>query len=511
MKSPFAAVLKAPSLAKFLIIVVLAFFLGYLVRGLTSAPPVEPAVARQGQQIWTCAMHPQIRQPKPGKCPICFMDLIPVTTGEDGESLGPRQITFSPEAIKLMEIQTTPVERKFVEAEVPMVGKIDYDESRVKRITAWVPGRIDRLYVDFTGTRVIKGDHMVYLYSPELISTQAEFLQAAKAAGNIQPGTSDLIRKSTEATLDATREKLRLLGLTEQQLAEIEKTGQPTDHITIFAPIEGIVIEKHISEGAYVDTGTPIYTIADLSELWVKLDAYESDMMWVRYGQQVEFTTESYPGEVFRGTISFIDPVLNPVTRTVKLRVNVSNPDGRLKPEMFVRAVVRTKVAAGGMVMDPDMAGKWICPMHPSVVKTAAGTCDICGMDLVTTESLGYVSAALPEEAPLVVPATATLITGKRAVVYVQIPDPNRPIFEGREVVLGPRAGDYYLVEQGLAEGELVVTNGNFKIDSSLQIQAKPSMMSPTGGVAPMGHQHGAGQMEQQINKSNMESKNHKH
>jgi Cu(I)/Ag(I) efflux system membrane fusion protein len=227
----------------------------------------------------------------------------------------------------------------------------------------------------------------------------------------------------------------------------------------------------------YVDTGTPIYTLADLSRLWVKLDAYESDLSWIRYGQEVEFSTEAYPGQVFKGKISFRDPVLNAKTRTVKVRVNVDNPDGKLKPEMFVRAVLRARVAQGGAVMHPDLAGKWICPMHPSVVKDQPDTCDICGMDLVATESL-YTAADEPNEPPLVIPATAPLITGKRAVVYVRIPDANKPTFEGREVVLGPRAADYYLVIEGLAEGEIVVTNGNFKIDSALQIQAKPSMMS---------------------------------
>jgi Cu(I)/Ag(I) efflux system membrane fusion protein len=211
--------------------------------------------------------------------------------------------------------------------------------------------------------------------------------------------------------------------------------------------------------------------------LWVKLDAYESDLPWVRYGQEVEFSAEAYPGQVFKGKISFRDPILNAKTRTVKVRLNVDNPDGRLKPGMFVRGVLRAKVAQGGAVMEPELAGKWICPMHPSVVKDQPDKCDICEMDLVTTESL-YVTASEPNEPPLVIPATAPLITGKRAVVYVRIPDANKPTFEGRQIVLGPRAADYYLVEEGLEEGELVVTKGNFKIDSALQIQARPSMMS---------------------------------
>jgi Cu(I)/Ag(I) efflux system membrane fusion protein len=429
-------------------------------------------------------MHPQIRQPKPGKCPICFMDLVPVSS-EAGD-IGERQISFSEAAVKLMEIETAPVERKFVTAEIRMVGKIDYDETRIKDITAWVPGRIDRLYVDFTGITVSKGDHMVYLYSPQLLSAQAELLQAVKAAESAK-AASELIRTSTAATLDAAKEKLRLLGLTREQIADIEKTGKVVDHLTIYAPVGGVVIQKNATEQMYVETGTRIYTIADLSQLWVKLDAYESDMMWVRYGQEVEFETEAYPGEVFKGRISFIDPVLDPETRTVKLRVNVQNRDGKLKPEMFVRAVVRSKVAKGGRVMDEAMAGKWICPMHHDIVKDAASSCDICEMDLVTTESLGYVTVDTTGQAPLVIHASAPLITGKRAVVYVRVRGSDKPTYEGREIVLGPRAGDYYIVNSGLSEGELVVTRGNFKIDSAMQIQAKPSMMSAPAEETPAG------------------------
>ena len=477
---------------KIILIIIGAFIIGYLVRGIkvTSENTRNLAIelTRNKEQIWTCAMHPQIQETKPGQCRLCGMDLVPVDTS--GQA-GPREISFSKDVLKLMEIQTTPVERKFVEAQIRMVGKVDYDETRLKHITAWVSGRIDRLYVDFTGTQVIKGDHMVYLYSPQLISTQAEFLQAAKSVQNIKPDSSELIKRSIRATLEASSEKLRLLGLTEEQIENIEKTGQPTDYITIYAPIGGIVINKHVTEGTYVQTGTKIYTIADLSQLWVQLDAYESDMMWIRYGQEVEFTTEAYPGEVFTGQIRFISPTVNQKTRTIKVRLNVANPEEKLKPEMFVRAVVRSNIASGGKVMAADMAGKWICPMHPSVVKETVGKCDICQMDLVTTESLGYVKADLPTQAPLVIPATAALVTGKRAVVYVQKPETEKPTFQGREIVLGPRAGDYYLVKDGLLEGEIVVTNGNFKIDSALQIQAKPSMMNPEGQKAPMGsHDH---------------------
>ena len=450
---------------------------------------VHAQAEKAGSQKWYCSMHPQIVQDRPGRCPICHMELIPMPEGTATEA-SPRELMVSESAAKLMDIQTSPVERRFVASEIRMVGKVQYDETRVKQITAWVPGRLDRLYVDFTGTTVRKGDHLVYLYSPELISAQAELLQAARAAQKVGEDTSEYLTKSTATTLDATREKLRLLGLNDQQIEEIERSGRPLTHLTIYSPMGGVVIEKMAREGMYVETGTQIYTVADLSQLWVLLNAYESDLRWIRYGQEVQFTTEAYAGETFSGWISFIDPVLDPMTRTVKVRVDVPNPDGRLRPEMFVRAVIQSRVAQGGKVMDPEMAGKWICPMHPSVVKPQPGQCDICGMDLVTTESLGYVAADAPSEPPLVIPDTAPLITGKRAVVYVKKPGTEAPTFEGREIELGSRAGDYYIVASGLQEGEQVVTNGSFKIDSALQIQAKPSMMNPQGGGAPPSHEH---------------------
>ncbi|MCJ7545090.1 MAG: efflux RND transporter periplasmic adaptor subunit [Phycisphaerae bacterium] len=444
----------------------------------TTAPAGEHDHGRQ-VTIWTCSMHPEVRLPAPGRCPKCGMTLIPVET-EGPEMAGVPRLEVSPEARALMGVETAPVERKFVTAEIHMVGKVDFDETRQATITAWVPGRLDRLYVDYTGLPVRKGDHMVLLYSPELLSAQTELLQALVAVKDLSASTVEIVRTMAEATVAAAREKLRLLGLTPEQIAELERTGQASDHVTIYAPVGGIVTRKDALEGMYVSTGTPIYTIADLSAVWVKLDAYESDLIWLRYGQTVEFTAVSYPGEVFHGRVAFIDPVLDARTRTAKVRLDVPNADGRLKPEMFVKAVVRAGVAAGGKVMDPDLAGKWICPMHPSVIKSAAGNCDICGMPLATTESLGYVSAdAAAAQAPLVIPASAALTTGKRAIVYVELEGTDQPTFEGRQVLLGPRAGDYYLVYSGLDEGQRVVTRGNFKIDSALQIQARPSMMLP--------------------------------
>ncbi len=443
---------------------------------------------------WTCSMHPQIKLPTPGKCPICYMDLIPLETSA-GDELGPRQLRLSETARQLAHIETTPAKRAFAQADIRMVGRITYDETKLAYITAWVPGRLDRLYADYTGMTVNKGDHMVFMYSPELLATQEELLQARAAVKALAKTSSNILRSTAQTTLDAARDKLRLFGLTDKQIETVEQTGQIADHLTIYAPIGGVVVHKDAKEGMYVATGTRIYTIADLSKLWVMFEAYESDLPWLRYGQRTQFTSPSFPGETFEAAISFIDPVVDPQTRTVRVRAVVENKNRKLKPEMFVRGIVKSRIDGNGDVIDVYLAGKWIGPMHPEVVKNGPGKCDICGMDLVPAESLGFVRAAgANENAPLLIPASAPLVTGTRAVVYVETPNDEGPLFEGREVELGPRAGDFYVVKSGIEEGELVVTNGAFKIDSELQIQAKPSMMSPEGGgtaAGPSGHQHG--------------------
>ena len=223
-----------------------------------------------------------------------------------------------------------------------------------------------------------------------------------------------------------------------------------------------------------------MFGIVDLSDLWLRLDAYESDLAWLRFGQQVAFSVEAYPGQTFQGQITFIDPELDPNSRTVSVRVNVPNAERKLKPGMFAKAIVRSNIAMAGKVYSPEFAGKWISPMHPEIVKDNPGKCDICGMDLLPAEELGYVQDPNAEP-PLVVPASAVLRTGKRAVVYVEMPDTDRPTYEGREIEIGARAGDVFIVSSGLGLGDRVVTNGAFKIDSALQIRAKPSMMNPQG------------------------------
>lgn len=410
------------------VVAVLGLLIGiWLGRGCAShRPPVDNEPASELQpapraEIWTCSMHPQIRQSKPGQCPICGMDLIRVSGGTSHSEIGSREIELSEVARKLAGVETAPVERRSVAVELRLAGKVQMDETRVAYITPRIPGRIDRLYANFTGMAVNAGDPLAEMYSPELVSAQQELLLAAKLPGG---------DGSSESLLDATRERLRLWGLTAEQIAGIERNGQVHDHVTFTSPIGGVVVEKEAREGQYVETGMRLFTVADLSRVWVQLDAYESDLAWLRDGQEVEVEVEAYPGEPLKGTIAFMDPVLNPVTRTVKVRVEVPNADGRLKPEMFVHALVRAPVARDG------------------------------------------------EAAPLVIPASAPLVTGTRAVVYVAVPG-HEGVFEGRDIVLGPRAGAFYVVREGLKEGEQVVVQGAFKIDSSLQIQGKPSMMAP--------------------------------
>lgn len=439
--------------------------------------------------VWTCSMHPQIRLLKPGKCPLCHMDLIPVETNSANDSdTGAPSLMLSERASILMGISTSIVERKWVERPVRLVGKIDYDETRVKHITAWVPGRIERMFVDYTGIEVRENDHMVSLYSPELVSAQEELIQAARSLRRIKDG-SDIVKRSTRRSLQAAREKLKLLGLKSSQVSQIEKRGKAEDRVIVFAPMVGTVVQKHVNEGMYVQTGTRIYTIADLAHLWLNLDAYESDLPWIKYGQDVEFSAEALPGEVFKGIVSFVQPMLDEKTRTIKVRVNVDNQSERLKPGMFVTATVKSRIDSEGEVLSASYEDKYVCPMHPEIVTESKGSCPVCGMNLVQAETLPFVAKAHHHsKAPVVIPASAPLITGKRAVVYVKHPEKSH--YEGRDVILGPRAGEYYLVKSGLSEGELVVTNGAFKLDADLQIRGSKSMMNPSGGIPTTGHQH---------------------
>jgi membrane fusion protein, copper/silver efflux system len=457
----------------------IGFIMGWLIFGTGNHNHVESTLSitemtsgEQGiQQMYTCSMHPQIRSPNPDdKCPICGMDLIPVPVDEDQdmESELPR-LRLTERAVALMRIQVWPVEGRQMFVPVRLYGRLGYDETRLTTIAAWVPGRLDRLYVDFTGTLVRKGQPMVEIFSPKLIAAQEELLQTIRTAQELKKSGRGLVLDKTLLTVDASHDRLRLLGLGEDQIKRIEKQGHVDDRLVISAPSSGIVIERLASTGDYVETGQPIYRLADLSRLWVQLEVYESDVQWLSLGQKAIFTTQSYPGKKFEGTVSFIDPILSDRTRTIRVRVDIPNPDGLLKPGMFVRGVIEAGLGRYQAYDKPKNE-------HDEHLGHAS-----------TDETKPTIHAG---DMPLVIPVTAPLVTGERAVVYVRLPETEQPTFEPRDIVLGPKVGAWYIVREGLSEGELIVTNGSFKIDSELQIRGQPSMMQPEGGPPPV-HDHG--------------------
>jgi membrane fusion protein, copper/silver efflux system len=420
---------------------------------------------------WTCSMHPWIKVPHPGKCPICGMDLIPVNAASDASAdTPPTEYTMSAEAKRMAEVETTPVKRQDAKVVVRMVGQVYEDETRQATLSARVAGRLDAVYIDYTGISVNKGDPMVKIWSPTLIKSQVEMFETMRSDDD-------------ESLLKGAEEKLIQYGMTRDQINKIEREKKPDLYVTLRAPISGIVTKKMALLGQFVKEGQDMYMIDDFSKVWVKMDAYESDLPWIRYGQDVTFTTPAVPGRKFRGRVLFIDPVLDTKTRCVKVRVEVDNPDLILKPGMFVSAELAAEVDAKGRVIKSEWAGKYVCPVHPGEKPSSKpGFCQNGKIRLRPASSFGYADEKNPE-LPLVIPASAPLITGKRCIVYVQVPA-DRPTYQLRNVALGPRAGEYYVVYSGLKEGEQVVTQGNFKIDSAMQILGKPSMMSPQGPPA---------------------------
>lgn len=438
--------------------------------------PESKTIPSTKKIIWTCSMDPQIRMPKPGKCPICSMDLIPVADTTEDVGSSSRRLTISESAKTLAEIRTSRVQRRPVFLEVRMVGRIAYDETRIKTITAWIPGRLERMYVDYTGVPVRRGDHLVKIYSPELLAAQQELLQSLQAVQRTKRlGQTGIVFDTARMALFSARRKLELLGLRRWQIQNIENKGKAEDRVNIYSPIGGIVTQKKALEGMYVQTGTPLYTIADLSQVWVKFDAYERDLSWLYPGQKVTFSTLAAPGQHFEGNIVYIDPMLDAQTRTIGVRVNAPNSHGLLKPDMFVQGSVHVSLNAQGRARPTDRTGQWICPMHPEIIRPRKTFCPLCGMSL---ERIHRNASKQEDKDPLVIPKTAPLLTGKRAVVYVRVPKTDKPTYEGREIILGSHTDQFYVVLSGLQEGEEVVEHGAFKLDSELQIHARPSMMS---------------------------------
>jgi len=296
-------------------------------------------------EVWTCSMHPQIRQSEPGNCPICGMVLIPLGNGNEGND--PLDLRMSETAIKLANIQTTLVGSENSIKEVRLNGKVQMDERRKSSQSVHIPGRIEQLLVNFTGEYVQKGQTIAQIYSPDLVTAQQELLEANKIKG-VQP-----------ELFFAAREKLKNWKLTDKQIDAIITSGKSQERFPLLADVSGVVLERRVNVGDYVMRGAPIYDVADLSTVWVLLDVYENDIQWVKQNSTVEFTIQSLPGETFKQRISFIDPILNPETRVATARVEMANPGMRLKPEMFASAIVRSEPNKGMEIIVPKSAVMW--------------------------------------------------------------------------------------------------------------------------------------------------------
>ncbi len=415
------------------------------------------------------------------RCPVCGMKRERVDTG--GADTGEYEITLSARARRLAEVETEAADERLLFKRIRTVGRVGYDETRYKMVSAWIGGRIDKLFADFTGMTVSAGDHLVEIYSPELLSAQEEYLQALRATRGSDDAQSAVARRSGEQVLMAARRKLELLGITDAQIEAIKQSGQPQTHLVVHASIGGTIVNKQAMEGMYVKTGDVLYTIADLTHLWLLVDLYEADLPWVKPFQDVRVTTRSLPGELFTGQIVFIEPKLDPQTRTVQVRIHVDNPALRLKPDMWVTAEIDAGLARGGRGAVPAPGGDFACPMHPWEAADALNPCPICGMDMVRVEDLPQYTPPTDPVPQLSVPRGAVMQTGERALVYVETAPGT---YRGVEVTVGPLARsddgrEFYPILSGLRGGEEVVTRGNFAIDSQMQLAGKPSLFTARG------------------------------
>jgi multidrug efflux pump subunit AcrA (membrane-fusion protein) len=387
----------------------------------TSAKTTSTDAGGRKVLYWYDPMVPGSKFDKPGKSPFMDMQLVPKYADEEpgGPSESAVKVGLSPEAIHATGVAVVPVVKAQIAPEIRAVGTIETDETKLVRVAARVPGRIEKLFAKFTGASVAAGAPLYALYSPDLVATQREYLLALENRRRLVGGTADAIR-SAENLLSATRDRLRLWGIGPEQIEALEKSGRPELALTFRSPTSGTVLQKMAVEGQYVTEGTELYLLGDLSSVWLVARVYENELGRISVGQPGEVTVSALPGETLRGRITFVEPVLDPETRTGRVRIVLPNPKGALKPGMFGNAIIRLAAGQG-----------------------------------------------------FVVPRSALIDTGTRQIVYVET-SPNT--FMARNVTPGAAAGDPVQILDGLKEGERVVAQGNFFIDSQAQLSGGQSI-----------------------------------
>ena len=401
--------------------------------------PATGATKERKILYWQDAMNPAYKSDKPGKAPD-GMDLVPVYADETppAETLPAGTVKISPERQQLIGVQFGQVSRRALSRTIRTAGKVTYDETRVTRVQAKVSGWIDRVYVDFAGSLVTRGQPLFSLYSPELVSTQQEFLLASRAKDHLADSSVKEIAANAASLYDSARERLRLWDITEEQIQDLERRGTPTKTLTLYSPITGFVLTRNAFPGQRVTPEAELYVIADLRTLWVLADVYEYEVPFVRLGQAATMTLTYLPGKTFAGKVTYIYPQLDNATRTLKVRLEFPNPRDELKPDMYANVDLRIDYGE-----------------H------------------------------------LAVPQEAVLDSGTEQLVFVARED---GYFEPRKVKLGPKVGTLYVVLAGLRAGEQVVTSANFLIDSESQL--KSALGAMTGGHAAHGGGAPAGSAE---------------
>jgi len=364
-------------------------------------------------QEYTCSMHPQIRmKDKAAKCPLCGMDLIPVAS--EGGAATDDSFEMSAEAIALAKVETIEAKKSEPQKVLRLYGNIQANERNIHSQTAHISGRLEKLFVNFEGETVKKGQIIASIYSPELLSIQAEFLEALKQK---QP-----------VITEAAKERLRLLKITESQIENLEKTGKANPYINIVADASGIVTAKKTARGEYVEAGSVLFDIANLSSVWAMFNAYESDLPYLNLGDLIGYTTNALPGQVFTGHVEFISSIVDSESRTAKVRMETDNKNLKLKPGMLANALIHNAKISGEAIILPKSAVLW---------------------------------------------------TGERSVVYVAKKHENGALnFNLREIKLGPALGDSVVVLSGIQEKELIAVSGVFAVDASAQLAGKNSMMN---------------------------------